>query len=70
MEFMIVGTLIVHKLRLYTRFQFDGYRDNGMGVHQKVHEHPPTKLLQRSRKVQFVSILIGLIRSTCVLDLR
>ncbi len=58
-QFMMVGTRIVHKLRLYTRFQFDGYRDGGMGAHQKIHEHPPTKLLQSSRKVQFASILIG-----------
>ncbi len=39
-QFMMVGTRIVHKLRLYTRFQFDGYRDGGMGTNQKLHEHP------------------------------
>ncbi len=57
-QFMMVDTRIVHKLRLYSRFQFDFYRDGGMGAYLKVHKHPPTKLLQRSRKVQFTNILI------------
>ncbi len=50
-QFMMVGTRIVHKLRLYTRFQFDGYRDGEIGANQKVHEHPSTnKALTKEQK--------------------
>ena len=50
MQFMIDDTRIVHKLRLYIRVQFDSYRENRMGTHQNIHEHPPTKPLNRSKK--------------------
>lgn len=29
------------------------------GAHQRLREHPPTKLLQKSKRVQFASISIG-----------
>ena len=58
MQFMMAGIQIVHKLQVHTMFQFVGYKDGGMEARQKVHEHPPTKLFKKSKRVQFASILI------------
>ena len=58
-QFMMAGMQIVHKVQMHTMFQFVSYKDGGIEARQKVHEHPPTKLIQKSKKVQFRSILIG-----------
>ncbi len=70
MQFMMAGTQIVFKLQVHKMFFFAGYKDGGMEARQKLQEHPPTRPLQRSKKVQFASILIGSTRSICVLARR
>ena len=39
MQFMMAGIQIVHKLQVHMMFQFAVYKDGGMEVRQKVHEH-------------------------------
>ena len=58
MQFMMAGIQIVYKLLVYMRFLFAGYKDGRMEARQKVHEHPPTKPLQRNKRLQSASILI------------
>lgn len=58
-QFMIVGTQLAYKLQPYMKFQFGNYNDGGMEAFQKIQNHLPIKLLQKSRKVQLVSILTG-----------
>ena len=67
MQFMMAGIQIVYKLQVHMKFFFAGYKDVGIETLQKVQEHPPTRLLQTSKEVQFASILINLTRSICVL---
>ena len=67
MQFMMAGTQIVYKLQVYIKFLFGGYKDGGIEALQKVQEDLPIRLLQRSKKVQFAHILIGLTRSICML---
>ena len=50
---MMAGTQIVYKLQVHRKFLFAGYKDSGMEALQKIQEHPLTRLLQRSKKVQF-----------------
>ena len=70
MQFMMAGTQTVYKLQMHMKFFFVGYKDGGIEARQKVQEHPPTRPLQRSKKVQFASILIDSTRSICVLARR
>ena len=51
MQFMMAGAQIVYKLQVHIKFFFVSYKYDGMEVCQKVQEHPPTKPLQRSKKV-------------------
>ena len=67
MQFMMADTQIVYKLQVYMKFLFVGYKDGKMEACQKVQEHPSTRPLQRSKKVQFASILIDSTRSICIL---
>lgn len=59
---MIAGTQIVYKLKVNIRFLFASYKNDGIKTYQKVQEHLLTKPLQKNKKMQFVSILIELIR--------
>ncbi len=56
MQSLMAG--IVHKLQVHMMFHFAGYKDDGMEARQKVHEHPSTKPLQKSKRAQFTSIFI------------
>ena len=67
MQFMMASTQIVYKLQIHMKFLSVGYKNGGMESRQKVQEHPQTRPLQRSKKVQFASILIDSTRSICVL---
>ena len=66
-QFMIADTQIVYKLQVHIKFLFTGYKYNRIEALQKVQEYLSTRLLQRSKKVQFVSILIDSTRSIYVL---
>ncbi len=54
MKYMMFDTQIVYKLPQYTRIQFDSYKDGGISELSKVHQHPPTKLLKKSKKMIFI----------------
>ena len=70
MQFMMADTQIMYKLQVHRRFLYAGYKDGGMEERRKVQEHPPRRLLQRSQRTQFASILIDSTRSICVLARR
>ena len=70
MQFMMAGKKIVYKLQVQMRFLFANYKDRGIEARQKVQDHPPTRPLQRSKRVQFASILIDLARSISVVARR
>ncbi len=70
MQFMMAGIQIVYKLQVHMKFFFAGYKDGGMEARPKIQEHPPTRPLQRIKKVQFASKLIDSTRSICVLARR
>ena len=70
MQFMMAGTQFVYKLQVHMKFFFARYKDGGVEARRKVQEHSPTTPLQRSKRVQFASILIDLTRSIYVLTRR
>ncbi len=58
MQFMMIGIQIVYRVQVQMIFQFVSYKDGKIEACQKVHKHPPTRLLQMSKKLQSASILI------------
>ena len=50
MQFMIACIQIEHKLQVHMMFYFVSYENSGMEAHRKIHEHPPTNLLQKAKR--------------------
>lgn len=54
----MAGTKIVYKLQVHLKFLFTSFKDGRIETFSKVQKHSSIKILEKSKKVQFVGLLI------------